>query len=114
MNQGNVGIFSKRKWNISSQHLGDWDAISIWMVVLGSAGIELIFTRSQKGTETGWLTQTGQTKKGIHRIIESLDTMCRHAQFGVGELDRVRLIASVACAGHVAVRELLCVFPCSY
>jgi len=39
----------------------------------------LIFTRSQEGTQPGWLTQTGQTN-GV------FDTMCHHALFQVGEL----------------------------
>jgi len=33
--------------------------------VLGSARTELIFTRSQEGTQVGRLTQTVQTKQGV-------------------------------------------------
>jgi len=32
------------------------------IAVLGSVGIGLIFTRSQEGTQLGWLTQNGQIK----------------------------------------------------
>jgi len=38
---------------------------------LGSARKGLIFIRSQKGTQPGWLTQTGQTQQGIRYHVPS-------------------------------------------
>jgi len=57
------------------------------MLDLGSAGIGLIFTRSQEGTQPGWVTQTGQT----NRVF---DTVTHHAGFWAEELAGGRLITA--------------------
>jgi len=64
---------------------------------MGSAGTGLIFTRSQEGSQPGWLTQTHQTD-GV------FDNMWCHTRFGVGELAWARLILAWERAGLWVVR----------
>ena len=57
-----------------------------YSIVLGMAGIGLIFTRSQEGTQPGWLTQTGQTKWGIWYRVMSCSVPSGAAGQGRGQL----------------------------
>jgi len=71
--------------------------------VLGSVRTGLNFTRSQEGTQLGWLIQTGQTKQGIRYHVPSCWVPCGELA-GVGSL-----VASRECTGHRAVRVALCI-----
>jgi len=70
--------------------------------VLGSARTGLMFTRSQEGTQLGWLTQTGQTEQGIQYHVPSCWVL-------VGELAGGKAVTARECAGHRAVRVALCI-----
>ena len=72
-------------------------------LVLGSARIGLIFTRSQEGTQPGWLTQTGQTKQGIQYHVLSCSVLSGEAGW--------REVNSGSGAPGIGRQELLCAFP---
>ena len=78
-------------------------------LVLGSARIGLILTRSQERTQPGPLTQTGQTNGIFH-------TMCCPARFRVGELAGGKGVLARELGNSLGIRQwgLLHAFCCLF
>ena len=94
---------------MATEHCQDSN-IDTWcfMSVLGSAGIELIFTRkSWEGTHPGQMTQTRQTN-GI------FNTMWRHAQYVAWRAGWRGIVIARERAGHWVMRKVHCVFLALY